>query len=181
MTLLGDAVGPSSFGRVPVRRLEPADWVLLRDTRLAALSDSPAAFTSTHATESANPVERWKAWTQRTAWFVAISDELGIGLAAGTRGRLAPEESGPHVRQLISMWVAPQFRGSGAAEALVEAVRGWAESDGGRVLALGVMEGNGRARRFYERVGFKATGRTIPSESDPAARIHELEMRIALD
>jgi GNAT superfamily N-acetyltransferase len=171
---------PSSGG-FTVRRLEPADWALLRDTRLAALSDSPAAFTSTHASESVYPVDRWKAWTQRTAWFVAISDELGIGLAAGTRGRLAPEDSGPQVRQLISMWVAPPLRGSGAAEALVAAIRDWAESDGGRVLALGVMEGNGRARRFYERVGFRATGRTIPSESDPTAKIHELEMRIAPD
>lgn len=48
------------------------------------------------------------------------------------------------------------------------AVREAAEREGARVLTLFVADGNDRARRLYERLGFRSTGERQPLPSDPA-------------
>jgi len=73
----------------------------------------------------------------------------------------------------MSMWVDPASRGSGAADALIAAVLSWAEEEGARVMRLAVIETNVRARRCYERNGFRPTGKQIARERDGAI---ELEM-----
>ena len=78
---------------------------------------------------------------------------------------------------LISMWVDPASRGSGAADALVAAVIGWAESEGAAEVVLHVGKANGRARHFYERIGFRLVGEEFVSSGN---RIVEVEMRYAL-
>jgi ribosomal protein S18 acetylase RimI-like enzyme len=67
----------------------------------------------------------------------------------------------------VAMWVDPAHRGSDAATRLVEAVCRWADDDGGRVVSLWVADGNDRARRFYERLGFTGTGERQPLPSAP--------------
>ena len=54
---------------------------------------------------------------------------------------------------------APGFRGRGTAPALVSSVKTWAAEVGATQVRLKVVESNGRARRSYECVGFRATGR----------------------
>jgi ribosomal protein S18 acetylase RimI-like enzyme len=54
--------------------------------------------------------------------------------------------------------VHPKIRGSGGADELVAAVVAWARSEGGKAVRLKVIQGNDRARRFYERMGFCPTG-----------------------
>ncbi|HEY4905354.1 MAG TPA: GNAT family N-acetyltransferase, partial [Candidatus Sulfotelmatobacter sp.] len=56
-------------------------------------------------------------------------------------------------------WVHPKIRGSGGADELVAAVIAWAQSEGAKLVRLKVIQGNDRARGFYERMGFRATGR----------------------
>jgi predicted GNAT family acetyltransferase len=85
-----------------------------------------------------------------------------VGLVAGYR----TDQDGD-VRHLVSMWVEPAARGSGAAAALVEAVCAWAAADGGRLVSLWVADGNDPARRSYERLGFTGTGERQPLPSDP--------------
>jgi ribosomal protein S18 acetylase RimI-like enzyme len=53
------------------------------------------------------------------------------------------------------------------AEALVEAVCAQARRDGAVAVRLWVVDGNPRARRLYERLGFAATGRRQPLPSAP--------------
>jgi ribosomal protein S18 acetylase RimI-like enzyme len=68
----------------------------------------------------------------------------------------------PHdslVVHLMAMWVHPDHRGTGAADALVSAAKAWAAEVGATQVRLNVVESNGRARRCYERAGFRATGR----------------------
>jgi GNAT superfamily N-acetyltransferase len=117
-----------------ITHLKSSERELLRQIRLAALEDAPYAFTTTLANERATPLERWRAILERNAWFAALSGGVGIGLAAGTRGPVIEED--PEVRQLVSMWVAPEFRGDGLAEELVQAVKKWAKEDGANVLSL---------------------------------------------
>ena len=52
------------------------------------------------------------------------------------------------------MWVAPAVRGTGAAEALIDAVVEWATDRGSRSVSLEVATGNDRAAAVYLRNGF---------------------------
>jgi GNAT superfamily N-acetyltransferase len=88
-----------------------------------------------------------------------------VGLAVGI-----PDPDQDDARMLVGMWVDPARRGDGTAAALVDAVAGWACGDGGRALTLWVVDGNERARRFYEHAGFVATGERAALPTDPAVR-----------
>jgi ribosomal protein S18 acetylase RimI-like enzyme len=122
---------------VRVRRLGPDEAPLLRELRLRALREDPAAFWSTYEREVDHPDERWAAMLEHPT-FVAGD---GLGLVAAL-----PEGDGLHV---VGMWVAPEARGTGVADALLDAAIG----DG--PATLWVMTGNDRAERFYERRGFR--------------------------
>jgi GNAT superfamily N-acetyltransferase len=67
---------------------------------------------------------------------------------------------------LFGMWVAPPARGSGAADALVAAVVGWAVDVGATRVELTVVVGNGPAERLYARHGFIPTGTTVRRPRD---------------
>jgi ribosomal protein S18 acetylase RimI-like enzyme len=78
----------------------------------------------------------------------------------------------------MSMWVDPDCRGAGAADALVAAVLSWARVEGARAVRLSVIDDNARARRCYERNGFRATGTQFIRERDGAT---ELQMEHTFD
>ncbi len=59
----------------------------------------------------------------------------------------------------MAMWVHPDLRGTGAADALVSSVKAWVAEVGATEVRLNVVESNAPARRCYERTGFRATGR----------------------
>jgi RimJ/RimL family protein N-acetyltransferase len=65
----------------------------------------------------------------------------------------------------------PPFAVLGGGDALVEAVVDWARTEGASVVRLQVMEDNRRARRFYERNGFRLTGQTRLREKDGAVEL----------
>jgi ribosomal protein S18 acetylase RimI-like enzyme len=69
---------------------------------------------------------------------------------------------------LMSMWVSPDLRGSGAATRLVDAVRDQARRSGADRIRLWVTDGNERAMAFYVRLGFEPTGRRqlVPERPD---------------
>jgi ribosomal protein S18 acetylase RimI-like enzyme len=70
---------------------------------------------------------------------------------------------------LVSMWVSPAARGRGVADDLVAAVCGCARADGAKRLTLWVTDVNARAQAFYQRLGFRSTGRrqlVRPDEPD---------------
>jgi len=82
--------------------------------------------------------------------------------AGGEPRGLVPGSRDPHdfsVVHLMAMWVHPSLRGTGAADELVSSVKDWAGQVGATQVRLNVVESNGRARRCYERAGFRATGR----------------------
>lgn len=71
--------------------------------------------------------------------------------------------------EVYALYVGPRWFGGGAGHALLtESVRRCAAAGFGRVF-LWVLKGNGRARRFYERAGFRADGAEQSTEVDGVA------------
>lgn len=65
----------------------------------------------------------------------------------------------------------------GGAPELVAAVVAWAKSEGAKCVRLKVIQGNGRARHFYERMGFSPTGYRQIRERDGLIEI-EMERSV---
>ncbi|HVV75708.1 MAG TPA: GNAT family N-acetyltransferase [Mycobacteriales bacterium] len=163
---MADRLDRADHGWV-IRRVTAADVDVFRQTRLRALADSPSSFGSTYGDELAMPDTTWiervaraAAGTER-AMFLAFDGEECIGLAGGIEGEYGAD------KQLISMWVAPSYRGTGVATDLVEAVLAWATESGAGSVGLWVTKGNARAQGLYARMGFVETGDAQPLPSDP--------------
>jgi len=143
-----------------IKVLNPSDWELKRDLRLAALKDSPKAFSSTYDREAHYIEADWRAWPRNGVFFAAFGgDHTAAGIAAGYR-----EPALPHVVRLISMWVAPWARRQGVAGALTAAVIAWARDQKATLVELEIASGNEAARQAYLQSGFILTDRT-PSNS----------------
>jgi GNAT superfamily N-acetyltransferase len=158
-----------------VERMRSDDWERVRRVRLRALTDTPDAFGSTLATEFARPPEGWRARLAdlASATFVATEDREDVGLIVGSRYEGSPGTAG-----LFAMWVQPERRGRGIAQALVRAVIAWARAAGYARLLLDVGDWNAAAIRLYERMGFTPTG--VTGFLSPE-RAHVLEHQRALD
>jgi len=143
---------------VRVRRVRPGEWALLRAVRLAALADAPAAFGSTTAREVAFGEAEWRRRATSAPNFIAWREDEPVGLVT-VIGRGSDGETGPPAEwELVSMWVSPDARGSGAADLLVSAVTQVVRAESADRLVLWVADGNARARAFYLRAGFRPTG-----------------------
>ncbi|GLZ50394.1 GNAT family N-acetyltransferase [Actinomycetospora sp. NBRC 106378] len=158
---------------IAIRRAVAGEWRDARAIRLRALADAPGAFATTLAREEAVPDDGWVERVTTAAWFLAWHGDRVVGVAVGIGD---PDEV--DARHLVGMWVEPAHRGDGTAGRLVDAVVGWARDDGAAALALWVVDGNDRARRFYDRLGFHPTGQRGPLPSDPT--VLESRMRRTL-
>lgn len=167
-------------GSSPLIRSFAADeWQLYRDLRLRALQDSPDAFSSTYAREAPRPdVE----WAERLARGVRSPRDLPLvaelaGEPCGLAwGRI--EDSPPATARVYQMWVAPTHRRRGVGRALLDAVIGWARTEGARIVELDVTTTNRDALRLYERGGFKPLGETSPLR--PGSHLQVQTMQLSL-
>ena len=154
-----------------IRQVHPDDWKTLRAVRLTALADAPYAFMSTLERECGYDEQRWRQWIAGIGCFLAWDGDQPVGVA----GALLLDNGEWHV---VSMWVSPQARGSGTARQLIEAAVGHMRAQGAQEITLWVTEGNDRARAFYERAGFHATGKRQPVR--PGEPGMEQEMSLAV-
>jgi GNAT superfamily N-acetyltransferase len=160
-------------GGLTLRRAELGDEQILRELRLQALREAPDAFGSTYEKEMARAISDWQGWMSPGITFILYEPAGARGMVAGLS-----DETDPAVVHLMAMWVHPKIRGSGGADELVSAVVAWAESVGVRLVRLKVIQGNDRARRFYERMGFCPTGIETVRERDGLIEI-EMERFVA--
>jgi RimJ/RimL family protein N-acetyltransferase len=152
------------------RVLTPADWAVLRETRLRALRDSPHAYIAHYGSELLRSEREWRERFDDAAWVVAIERFDVVGLVGLVGGR--PPE--PH--HVESMWVAPTHRRRGVSRILVNTLAGLGRRAGLRCLMLWVLEDNTPAWRAYARLGFVPTGERQPI--DPAGRRFERRLRL---
>jgi GNAT superfamily N-acetyltransferase len=169
----GSAGQGAELAELVIRRLAAADWAAFREVRLAALRDAPDAFGSTASDAQKLDEEEWRRRLERRAIFLAEVSGQRVGLAAGIGG------DQPRDAELISMWVAPAWRGHSVGDRLVDAVLAWAVGEGFTNLRLWVAQHNTRAERLYARHGFAPTGRVQPMAAGMPDRL-EFEMRRAV-
>ncbi len=165
---------------VTIRRVRADEGLRLKQLRLSALLDTPSAFGRTHAEESAYPDELWHDRATRAAeggaGSITLVAETAAGDWVGLVGGYRPDgdDGAP---ELVSMWVAPDARGTGVASDLVETVADWARATGAHELHLWVTIGNDRAAALYRRCGFVELDDFQPLPSDPCKN----EQRMRLD
>ncbi|MCM3882941.1 GNAT family N-acetyltransferase [Frankia sp. R82] len=156
---------------ITVRPLTADEGALLRRLRLASVADAPMAFWHTTAVLTSWPVAEWTRRARAAAdsstdlIMVAQRGDEVVGLVQG----LTPPGR-PWLRELASMWVAPQVRGQGGADTLLAAAFDWSYRVGAEAVKLWVAPGNLAARRLYARHGFVVLGGPEPTTSDPLVR-----------
>ena len=136
-----------------IRRAVPDEWREYRDIRLRALEGAPESYGATWADESSRDQAWWRARVAGAQNLVASFEGAVVGTAVGI-----PDRHDAGSREIVAVWVDPEFRGRGLAQQLVLALVQWATDAEASAIALWVSDGNGQATRLYERCGFTATG-----------------------
>jgi len=150
----------------------PEDWQVWRDVRLASLRDSPQAFSGTLEGAVGRDETGWREGLAGRTQFVAMFADDVVGTAGGMA------DPGGAFGELVSMWVAPPWRGKGVGARLIEEVAGWAASVGFHELRLWVVEGNQVAERSYTKAGFARTGQQQPVRPGEPALEFEMARRL---
>ena len=139
---------------VLIRQLHPGDAEAYRSLRLSGLKESPDAFGSDFATESASPVDAF-ATTLETLYVAGAFDGDRVVAIAGFRQ--LDREKTRHRGDIWGVYVAPDARGKGVGRRLLESVL---EHARGRVqqVHLSVTTTNAAALALYQHLGFTRYG-----------------------
>lgn len=167
------ADAPHGVGDVRVIRVTEELWGTYRDVRLAALIDSPRAFWSTYPVSARLGEHEWRARasSEHPNWLAFDGDR-----PLGTVGLYRLPDMPDDEVALVAMWVATVARGAGVAALLVRTALDHARADGRTRVLLEVAHENRRAWAFYERLGFRATGRVETMPWDPSVTEEEMAL-----
>jgi len=129
-------------------------------------------------------VARWTTGWQRlltgerprSATLVAVADERVVGFVDVVPSR--DDDAAADAGEVTSIYVLPTAWGTGAGRALMAAAVDSSRSEGFRAATLGVLRGNERARRFYERAGWSVDG---TEKDDVVAGVTVIELRYRRD
>ncbi len=137
-----------------VRRLVASDAEAYRSLRIEGLQLSPASFGSSLAEEIDKPASAWTERLEKGFVFGLFDGAELVGIGGFYREAMRNSE---HRGHLVGVYLTPRARGQGGADLLVAAVIDEARR---HVLQLHlvVTQNNERARRLYERHGFRIYG-----------------------
>ncbi|WP_425321407.1 GNAT family N-acetyltransferase [Clavibacter zhangzhiyongii] len=163
-----------------IHRLRADDWREYRALRLEMLEDTPLAYLETLEQALTRPESDWRARTARaeqpgSTAYVAVERATGRWLGAMN----AFVAADPTRVMLVSVYITPSARGRGAGvtDLLLDAIIAWArDRPNVRAVRLEVHEDNPRARAYYERRGFRLTGRSVPYALDRTQKDLEMEL-----
>jgi GNAT superfamily N-acetyltransferase len=159
-----------------IRRVTPDEWRQLRDTRLAALQESPDAFGGTYTESVARSDDWWVEWARKSAesdeqaMFLAWDGDAPVGIA----GTFFDDPDWV----VIAMWVDPARRGDGLGRRLLDAVVDFQRAQGATESVLGVVDGNDSARALYERYGYVDVGIANPLRPGEPLIVRELRLEL---
>jgi GNAT superfamily N-acetyltransferase len=142
---------------VVVRTGNDRDWAEVGALHYRSRADAYAGFLPPEALTFGSPDALGEWWTERWRWehethrfAVAVEDDAIVGFTY-----LGPSEE-PGVTELSAIHVAPDLVGTGVGRLLMMDARPHL----GERATLWVLEGNRRARLFYERGGWRFDGTT---------------------
>ncbi|HEY8950033.1 MAG TPA: GNAT family N-acetyltransferase [Rhizomicrobium sp.] len=141
---------------ISVRRLDVPDVPALRELRLESLRLHPECFGADLETEEVMTVADMAARMHTGYSFGGFVDDELSGLVVFVKPN---RKKTGHTGELGAMYVRANARGSGLADALVEAVIDQAVATGTEQIKLTVNAENPRAIKLYERHGFRTIGR----------------------
>ena len=162
-----------------IRPLLPHEASVFREVRLRALAESPDAFGETLQQAQAQPDSYWETLTDSVTrpdghvMVLAEQAEQIMGFVCGLLDRYDE-----HIGHLGGMWVDPAFRSSGVGHLLVASILEWAHQRNHRKLQLWVTEGNLKAIRLYEKMGFVDTGKRDELPSDRSLQIVQMALEL---
>lgn len=143
------------MNNVEVHVLSADGWEIYKSVRLAALQDSPDAFSARLDNESALSDYEWKTRLApgehkcRVLPLVALVNGSYEGLAFGVLH--TPDDSSAFVYQ---MWVSKASRGLGIGHQLLQSIIVWACDLKLETLKLTVSSSNAKGISFYQSAGF---------------------------
>jgi len=147
---------------IEIRRINGDEWRLWRSLRLRAVEESPDAFRSALAEESAEADESWReliaqaAVDPRGLLLVAEVDLDPVGMMFGRIDEIG------EILDVGALWVDPEVRRRGIGRQLIESALSWASGAGAGAAELWVTLGNDVAERLFVSVGFEVTSDIEP-------------------
>lgn len=112
----------------------------------------------------------------------------GVLVAEDDRGKLVgfahvcssrDDDAGPEIGEVTSIYIAPETWQQGAGRALLDAATATLRTAGFVSATLWVLDTNDRARRFYERMGWRPDGAAKVDDRGDFT-LHELRYTIEL-
>jgi len=100
---------------------------------------------------------RWLMNRDRDGFFVAEIDGKPVGFVACDTNWVSFYEN-EEMGEIHEIFVHPEWQGKGVGSALLSKALDYAKRRGRRMAGLWVGVGNVRAKKFYERFGFKEAG-----------------------
>ncbi len=137
-----------STGTIEV--VTPDMWRRQRDLRLAALAQAPEQFGSTLAREQEFSDDTWRERASRPSTLLASVDGRDVAIA----GVYLHDDTW----QVNAMWIEPEHRGRGIADALLAGCEVLVRQAGASRMQLWVFEDNPAGLGAYTRAGFELTG-----------------------
>jgi len=144
-------------------------------------------------------LERWRGWTwsefaDSQLFVVLIGDRVvGFGHIGPERVDPACDQSGTDANlalegttttrtrgEVYGFYLHPEAWGSGAASALIARCHEYLRDEGFADAVLWVLRDNPRARVFYEKSGWRATGNDMMFEPQNAAPVPEVQYTVHL-
>ncbi|MDX8045256.1 GNAT family N-acetyltransferase [Gracilibacillus sp. S3-1-1] len=142
-----------------IRQLHKADADHYYVLRLEALQESPQSFAASYEEEKMQTVEKYQnrlATTENAVSFGAFIDDHLVGMVTLIKEK---PQNLRHRASLVAMYVKPEARRQGIAQALVttviEQARQMSEVE---QLYLSVVTSNEPAKRLYQSLGFAVFG-----------------------
>lgn len=164
---------------ISIRALEPAEWEMFRDFRLAALQASPGVFTMTYDESVAHTAEQWQATIKGPAHqvFGLFDGPRLIGITAVFSDREDPSGS---TALLAMSYIAPDHRGRGLSRLFYDARLAWVRARPQfRRVIVSHRKSNEASRLANQRHGFvfvKLVSQTWPDGATEDEVCYELRI-----
>ena len=139
----------------------------------------PPDYLVPHAAELSTRADKWRAWVStRPPWVAETERGELVGFSAWGGARDADVTVGI-TGELLTIYVLAEHWGFGVGRMLMAASLASMREAGFLDAVLWVLEGNVRARRFYEAGGWHPDG-AVKTEERGGVVLHEVRYRLRL-